>query len=56
MKHEFVATFLPTQDGRVTPVDHGVWTIMGGTGSLTGIRGVGRFQFRPAPDDPDGRR
>jgi len=55
MKHEFVATFLPTQEGRMAPVDHGVWTILGGTGSLAGIRGVGRFQFKPPPDDPSAR-
>ncbi len=55
MKHEFVATFLPTPDGKMAPVDHGVWTIIGGTGSQAGIRGVGRFQFRPAADNPNDR-
>lgn len=51
MRHEFVATFLPALDGKLAPVDHGVWSILGGTGSLAGIRGVGRFQFKPAPDN-----
>lgn len=55
MKHEFAAAFLPTAGGQMAPVDHGVWTIIGGTGSLAGIRGVGRFQFKPAPDDPNAR-
>ncbi len=55
MKHEFRASFLPTPGGPMAPVDHGIWTIIGGTGSLTGIRGVGRFQFKPTPDDPSAR-
>jgi hypothetical protein len=55
MKHEFMASFLPTPAGQLAPVDHGVWTVTGGTGSLAGIRGVGRFQFNPAPDDPTAR-
>lgn len=55
MKHEFAASFLPTPDGKMAPVDHGVWTIIGGTGGLAGIRGVGRFQFKPAPDDANAR-
>ncbi len=55
MKHEFMASFLPTQDGQMAPVDHGIWTIIGGTGSLAGIRGVGRFQFKPTPNDPTAR-
>ncbi len=55
VKHEFVATFLPTPDGKMAPVDHGFWTIIGGTGSQAGIRGVGRFQFKPAPDNPNDR-
>lgn len=55
MKHEFVATFLPTPDGKMAPVDHGVWSIIGGTGSLAGIRGVGRFQFKPPADNPNDR-
>jgi len=55
MKHEFVAAFLPTAGGQMAAVDHGFWTIIGGTGSLSGIRGVGRFQFKLAPDDPNAR-
>lgn len=55
MKHEFAASFLPTPDGKMVPVDHGVWTVIGGTGSLSGIRGVGRFQFKPAPSDLNAR-
>jgi hypothetical protein len=55
MKHEFAAAFLPTAGGQMAPVDHGVWTIIGGTGSLAGIRGVGRFQFKPPSDDPNAR-
>ena len=55
MKHEFVASFLPTPDGRMAPVDHGFWEIIGGTGGLAGIRGVGRFQFKPAPSDANAR-
>lgn len=30
MKHECVGTFLPTANGRMAPVDHGFWTILGG--------------------------
>jgi hypothetical protein len=55
MKHEFAASFLPTPDGKMAPVDHGVWTIIGGTGGLARIRGVGRYQFKPAPDDANAR-
>lgn len=55
LRHEFVATFLPTPDGKLAPVDHGVWSILGGTGSLAGIRGVGRFQFKPPADNPNDR-
>jgi hypothetical protein len=55
MKHEFVATFLPTANGKMAPVDHGVWTILGGTGSHAGLRGVGHFQFKPAADNPNDR-
>lgn len=55
MRHEFAASFLPGPDGRMAPVDHGVWTIIGGTGSLSGIRGIGRFQFKPVPNDPNAR-
>jgi len=55
MKHEFMARFLPTPAGQLAPVDHGIWTIIGGTGSLAGIRGVGRFQFKPTPADPNVR-
>lgn len=55
MKHEFKASFLPGRSGKMRPVDHGTWTIIGGTGSLAGIRGVGRFQFKRSPDDRKAR-
>ena len=55
MKHEFEASFLPTPDGKMAPVEHGVWTIIGGTGSLGGIRGVGRFQIKRTSTDPNAR-
>ena len=51
MKHEFVTAFLPAPDGKMVPVEHGVWTIIGGTGGLSGVRGVGRFQIKRVPDD-----
>ena len=55
MKHEFEARFLPTPDGKMAPVEHGVWTIIGGTGNLAGLRGVGRFQIKRTPADPNAR-
>lgn len=55
MKHEFVTAFLPMPDGKTVPVEHGVWTIIGGTGSLSGLRGVGRFQIKRVPDDANVR-
>ncbi|MBI1893244.1 MAG: hypothetical protein HYS14_03920 [Candidatus Rokubacteria bacterium] len=55
MKHEFSTRFLPAADGKLAPVEHGVWTIIGGTGKLAGIRGVGRFQIRRTPADPNVR-
>ncbi len=55
MKHEFNASFLPTPDGKMAPVDQGVWTILGGSGTQAGVRGVGHFQFKPAPDNVNDR-
>lgn len=55
MRHEFTTAFLPTSDGKVGPVEHGVWTIIGGTGSLARSRGVGRFQIKRVPDDANVR-
>lgn len=55
MKHRFKASFLPKSGGKMAPVDHGIWTIIGATGGLAGSRGVGRFQFKRSPDDPKAR-
>ena len=55
MKHEFMTAFLPTPDGKVGPVEHGVWTIISGTGSLARSRGVGRFQIKRVPADANVR-
>ena len=55
MQHEFVTRFLPTPDSKLAPVEHGVWTILGGTGKLAGLQGVGRFQIQRTPADPNVR-
>ncbi len=55
MKHQFMTRFLPTPGSQLGPVEHGIWTVMGGTGSLAGIRGVGRFQIKRTPADPNVR-
>jgi hypothetical protein len=40
MKHEFMTALLPTTEGKVGPVEHGVWRMIGGTGSLARSQGA----------------
>ncbi len=53
---EVQATFIPGPDGRPRLLDNGVWRIIGGTGSLKGLRGAGILHIKPvSPTDREFR-
>lgn len=43
---EVQATFVPGPDGKPKLLDNGVWRLVGGAGSLEGIRGAGTMHIR----------
>ncbi len=49
---EVQATFIPGPDGKPKLLDNGVWRVIGGTGSLEGIKGAGILHIRAvSPND-----
>jgi hypothetical protein len=43
---EVQATFVPGPDGKPKLLDNGVWRLIGGTGSLDGIKGAGIMHIK----------
>ncbi|GIX48910.1 MAG: hypothetical protein KatS3mg131_3121 [Candidatus Tectimicrobiota bacterium] len=41
------ATFVPGPEGKPKLLDNGVWRFVGGTGSLSGIKGAGILHIKP---------
>ncbi len=49
---EVQATFVPGPDGKPKLLDNGVWRLIGGTGSLVGIKGASILHIRAvSPND-----
>ena len=43
---EVQATFVPGPDGKPRLLDNGVWRLIGGTGSLDGVKGAGTMHIK----------
>ncbi len=43
---EVQATFVPDPDGKPKLLDNGLWRLIGGTGSLSNVRGAGTMHIR----------